>query len=206
MLYGDFFMNKIIQKYIRENISLLVTIGIIYLVGIAIGIIIYSFTNTGNEYAEVVRKIFDQTKQDNFVKINIISNGIRNNLVYIAILYFSLITVVAPIIVCMLIVVKAMVTGVYMCTIFSIFGTFKGILVNILNVIIPNIFSLMGYIIICINIIEIFKNITQSEKIDIKFMAKLVYCFIIALSLISFAIVFEQLTISTCLSIYNNIS
>ena len=54
--------------------------------------------------------------------------------------------------------------------------------------------------------IEIFKNITQSEKIDIKFMAKLVYCFIIALSLISFAIVFEQLTISTCLSIYNNIS
>lgn len=198
-------MSKSIQKYIRENISVISKIALVYAIGIAIGIILFVFTDIKQEYVSIVKDVYESSKLENFEGINIITNGIRNNIIYVLILYFSLITIIAPLIICFLVCLKAIITGIYICTIFSIFGFLKGIAVCMLSVIIPLCFSLIGYIIICNNIILVFKGISGQEKTDLKSIIKHIYYLVIAVSLISFSIVVEQLMTSVSISIYTNI-
>lgn len=198
-------MSKSIQNYIRENISVISKILFIYAIGLLIGIALFVFTDIKNGYVDVVRSVFDNSRLENFEGINIITNGIRNNLIYIAILYFSLITIITPLIICFLVLLKALVTGIYFCSIFTIFGFFKGIVVSFISIIIPVLFSLIGYTIICTNIISLFKCISQGEKNDIKNMFSHIYFLVIAVSLISFSIVVEQLMTGLSLSMYANI-
>lgn len=198
-------MNKNIQKYIRENILIISKIALVYLIGVVIGIMLFAFTDIKQDYVEIVKNVYESSKLENFQGINIITNGIRNNIMYIVFLYFSLITIIAPLIICFLVCLKAIVTGIYVCTIFSIFGFLKGLAVCTLSIIIPLFFSLIGYIIICNNIILVFKSISQQEKTDIKNVIKHIYYLVIAVSLISFSIVIEQLMTSACISIYTRI-
>ena len=198
-------MSNSIQKYIRENISTILKILFIYFIGVAVGIIIFVFTDIKTEYINIVSGVFEGVKSDNFEGINIIANGIKNNIVYIGILYFSLITIIAPLIICLFVILKAIVTGIYICTLYSVFGIFNGILVSIVSVIIPTFFSLVGYVIICTNIINLFKLISQGEKADIKQLLKHFYFLLISVSLISFSIVLEQLMTGISLKIYTNI-
>ena len=198
-------MSNSIQKYIRENISTILKILFIYFIGVAVGIIIFIFTDIKTEYINIVSGVFEGVKSDNFEGINIIANGIKNNIVYIGILYFSLITIIAPLIICLFVILKAIVTGIYICTLYSVFGIFNGILVSIVSVIIPTFFSLIGYVIICTNIINLFKLISQGEKADIKQLLKHFYFLLISVSLISFSIVLEQLMTGISLKIYTNI-
>ena len=198
-------MSNSIQKYIRENISTILKILFIYFIGVAVGIIIFVFTDIKTEYINIVSGVFEGVKSDNFEGINIIANGIKNNIVYIGILYFSLITIIAPLIICFFVFLKAIVTGIYLCTLYSVFGVFNGILVSLISVIIPNIFSLIGYIIICTNVINLFKLISQGEKVDIRQIIVHIYYLLISISLISFSIVLEQLMTGVSLKIYTNI-
>lgn len=198
-------MSNSIQKYIRENMSIILKILVIYLIGIAIGILLFVFTDIKKEYVDIVSGVFEGVKSEDFEGINIIANGIKNNIVYIGILYFSLITIIAPLIICLFVILKAIVTGIYICTLYSVFGIFNGILVSIVSVIIPTFFSLVGYIIICTNIINLFKLISQGEKADIKQLLKHFYFLLISVSLISFSIVLEQLMTGISLKIYTNI-
>ena len=198
-------MSNSIQKYIRENMSIILKILVIYLIGIAIGILLFVFTDIKKEYVDIVSCVFEGVKSEDFEGINIIANGIKNNIVYIGILYFSLITIIAPLIICLFVILKAIVTGIYICTLYSVFGIFNGILVSIVSVIIPTFFSLVGYIIICTNIINLFKLISQGEKADIKQLLKHFYFLLISVSLISFSIVLEQLMTGISLKIYTNI-
>ena len=198
-------MSNSIQKYIRENISTILKILFIYFNDVAVGIIIFIFTDIKTEYINIVSGVFEGVKSDNFEGINVIANGIKNNIIYIGILYFSLITIIAPLIICFFVFLKAIVTGIYLCTLYSVFGVFNGILVSLISVIIPNIFSLIGYIIICTNVINLFKLISQGEKVDIKQVLKHLYFLLISISLISFSIVLEQLMTGVSLKIYTNI-
>ena len=198
-------MSNSIQKYIRENISIILKILFIYFIGVAVGIIIFIFTDIKKEYVDIVSGVFEGVKSDNFEGINVIANGIKNNIIYIGILYFSLITIIAPLIICFFVFLKAIVTGIYICTLYSVFGIFNGILVSIVSVIIPTFFSLIGYVIICTNIINLFKLISQGEKADIRQIIVHIYYLLISISLISFSIVLEQLMTGVSLKIYTNI-
>ena len=97
-------MSNSIQKYIRENMSIILKILVIYLIGIAIGILLFVFTDIKKEYVDIVSGVFEGVKSEDFEGINIIANGIRNNIVYIGILYFSLITIITPVIICIVVI------------------------------------------------------------------------------------------------------
>lgn len=198
-------MSKSIQKYIRENFGTIVKILGVYLIGIIIGIILFCFTDVKKEYTTIVTGILDNAKLENFEGINIISNGIRNNTLYILLLYLSSITFVAPLIICLMIILKAIVTGIYICTLFSIFGFLRGIAVVFISVLVPIAFSLCGYICVCINVISMFKSLFSSQSVRAGNVVKHIYFLIIAISLISFSIVVEQLTTKVTLGIYMNL-
>lgn len=198
-------MNKNIQKYVAENISIISKILLFYVLGVILGTILFIFTDIKAEYIDIVKNILEQTKQENFESINVIANGLKNNLFFIGIIYSSIITIISPLIIMTIIVLKAIVTGIYVCTLFSIFGILKGLGVIILNVLLPLLLSLTGFIIISTNAINIFKDINLGNKIGIKEAIKQGYWFIISFSLISFSIVVEQLTSGLVISIYSKI-
>ena len=198
-------MNKSIQKYVSENIAIISKIILVYVIGIIIGVALYVFTDIKNEYIDIVKNILEQTKQENFESINVIANGLKNNLFFIGLIYSSIITIISPLIICAIVALKAIVTGIYICTLFSIFGFLKGIAVITLNVILPLLLSFIGFTIICTNAINIFKDINLGNKIGIKETIKQGYWFIISFSLISFSIVVEQLTSGLVISIYSKI-
>lgn len=198
-------MNKSIQKYVSENIAIISKIILVYVIGIIIGVALYVFTDIKNEYIDIVKNILEQTKLENFESINVIANGLKNNLFFIGLIYSSIITIISPLIICAIVALKAIVTGIYICTLFSIFGFLKGIAVITLNVILPLLLSFIGFTIICTNAINIFKDINLGNKIGIKETIKQGYWFIISFSLISFSIVVEQLTSGLVISIYSKI-
>lgn len=198
-------MNKNVQKYIVENLSVISKILAVYALGVLIGIALFVFTYIKTEYTQIVRNIFEQTKQENFESINIIANGLKNNLFFIGLLYSSIITIISPLIICAVMMLKAIVTGIYFCTIFSIFGIIKGVGVAVLNIILPLLLSLSGYIIICTNIITIFKEHNCGNKLTLKDVVKQLYWLIISFSLISFSLVVEQLTTGLVINIYSKI-
>ncbi|MBO5477111.1 MAG: hypothetical protein J6A15_05100 [Clostridia bacterium] len=198
-------MNKSVQKYLSENIAIISKILLVYTLGVIIGIVLFIFTDIKGEYIDIVRNILEQTKQENFESINVIANGLKNNLFFIGLIYSSIITIISPLIICAIMIIKAIVTGIYLCTIFSIFGILKGIGAVAVNVILPLILSLIGYVIICTNAINLFSDINSGNKITLKDVIKQLYWLVISFSLISFSLVIEQLTSSLVISMFSNI-
>ncbi len=197
-------MNKNIQKYIAENFSTIIKILVVYALGVIIGVVLFNFQSVKNEYIDVMRNILDMTKQENFEGINIIANGLKNNIIFISLLHLSLLTFIAPMLVLLFVILKAIVTGIYIATLFSIFGFLKGIATVFLGIVLPLFLSLMGYVVICTNIIRIFSSI-RNGNFELKDIVKYIYWFIISFSLISFSLVIEQLMTSVILNIYSNI-
>ncbi len=195
-------MNKSIQKYFLDNISTITKFLVVYLVGMVLGIVIFNLTGVKQEYVQIIKDILEPVKQDNFEGINIIANGLKNNAIFILMLYSSLLTIIAPIILTVFLIIKAVATGIYMCTLFSIFGVFKGVLVVSSAVVLPFLICTLGYIIICTSIINLAAKIR--EKIDFREIVKQGYWLLISFSLISFSIVIEQLMSEVMFNIYVN--
>ncbi len=198
-------MNKSIQKYIVENLHTMLKLLIIYAIGIFIGIILFNISNIKTEYVDIVKNVFDSVNQENFKSINVILNGLKNNLLFIGLLYTSLLALVAPIIICILLMLKAIVTGIYICCLFTIFGIGNGIIAVLLSVILPLLFCIPAYIFISTNIINLYINFTTNNKIEFKDVIKHIYWFIISFSLISFSLVLEQLMTSVIFNLYKSL-
>ncbi len=191
------------QKYITQNISVIFKICLVFCIGIVLGIMIYNFADY--EYTEIIQNIFEQSKQENFDGINVLVNGMKNNVIYIILLHISLLCIFTPFVVFFLLVLKSISVGIYICTLFSVFGISKGLIVVFVGAILPNIVSLMGYILICTNILNIYNDSINGVKMEFsKWMQKL-YLLVIAFSLLSFSLVIEQLASSVMLNMYNKI-
>lgn len=198
-------MNKSIQKYIVENIHTILKLLIIYFIGIAIGIILFNLSGIKTDYVDIVRNVFDSVNEENFKSINVILNGIKNNALFIGLLYLSLITLIAPIAVCVLLMLKAIITGIYICCLFSVLGIGNGLIAVFLSVILPLLFTLLAYIFISTNIINLYISFTSDGKIEIKDILKNIYWLIISFSLISFSLVLEQAMTGIIFNLYKGL-
>lgn len=198
-------MNKSIQKYIVENIHTILKLLIIYFIGIAIGIILFNLSGIKTDYVDIVRNVFDSVNEENFKSINVILNGIKNNALFIGLLYLSLITLIAPIAVCVLLMLKAIITGIYICCLFSVLGIGNGLIAVFLSVILPLLFTLLAYIFISTNIINLYISFTSDGKIEIKDIIKNIYWLIISFSLISFSLVLEQAMTGIIFNLYKGL-
>ena len=198
-------MNESIQKYIVENLHTILKLLIIYAIGIAIGIILFNLSGIKTDYVDIVRNVFDSVNQENFKSINVILNGLKNNALFIGLLYLSLITLIAPIVVCVLLMLKAIITGIYICCLFSVLGIGNGLIAVFLSVILPLLFTLSAYIFISTNIINLYISFTSDGKIEIKDILKNIYWLIISFSLISLSVVLEQVMTGIIFNLYKGL-
>ena len=192
-------MTKKIIMYIRENIKDITIFACIYFVAVVMGIIMYNVLSIGHEYKELITNTLEGTKLDNFAGVNIITNGIKQNALFLFIALFAIFTYISSIILSSIFVVKGVSTGLFISSLYSILGPIRGTEFVILDVLIPQVFCVFGLILFATLISYIKKN-RFSEPLNIAYVT------LFSLSLLSFSIAFEQLISSVCINIYTNIS
>ena len=192
-------MTKKIIMYIRENIKEITIYACIYCAAVVIGIIMYNVLPIGHEYKELITNTLEGTKLDNFAGVNIIVNGIKHNALFLLIAVFALFTYICTIILSSLFVVKGISTGIYISSLYSILGPIRGTEFVFLDVLIPQVFCVFGFILFATLITNI-KKTRFNEPLNILSIS------IFSLSLMSFSIAFEQLISSVCINIYTNIN
>lgn len=189
-------MSSSIKKYINSNLQKIIKIATIYIIAIIIGITIFIFSDIkSSQYFTDATNIFSSGSQ-NIQNVNVITNGLKNNMLIIILLYLTSITIICPVLVLTLIGIKGIISGIYIATIITIFRFGKGILVTFLAVVIPQLILLPAYIILCINVLNAYNDIIINRKIEFSNVIKQIYLFVISFSLISFSIVLEQFTTS----------
>lgn len=198
-------MNKKIQSYIYENSDIIVKFLTCYIIGIVIGFCILNFTSGKNEYIEDVNNVLSNISKDNFDKITVITNGIKNNSVLILICYASLLTFISPIILLTVCMVKSISNSIYTFSIFKVFGLGKGLLFFFTCNLIPMLFNMAAYILLSVNIIHTFSMLKSAKNIHFRDVLKHVFLLMICISLICFSLVFEEILVSFFINLYSSI-
>ncbi len=200
-------MKKYLINYVIENSKMLKIFLICILIGIVSGIVMYGFSsdNTKEELKGVVVNTLNISKQENFEGINVIKNGITTNLILIALIYFSIITMISPVIISLLNVTKGISIGIYIPIIFSIFGVSKGMLVLLLLVLIPNLFYIPAYVFLSTNALNLHFAIVNKSENKASLLVKQIAFIVIAFSFVFLSIVIEQILSLNVIDIYKGL-
>ncbi len=196
-------MREYLLNYISKNSKVIKIILMCLLIGLIIGLTLTYFLNqeVKNELTNSIKSTLDLSKDKGFESINILKNGIMTNLLVILIIYFLSITLIAPICICIISLIKGFSIGLYIPTLFLVFGFGKGILVLLLLVILPNIIFIPSYVYMCVNAINFhYKLLEEKNKLTIIFKES--YNLVIVLSLIILSILIEQLASFGVISLY----
>lgn len=189
-------MKEYLKVYVEENYKIIKIIGMCFLIGLVVGVIFFGFVNDGikNEFIGSLKNTLDLSKNNNFESINIIKNGIVANFILLFIIYFCSITLIAPILICMVTFFKSFSIGIYIPIIFNVFGASKGIIVTLLLVVLPNLLYIPAFIFSSTNAIKFHYSLFENKESGILFnlIRELVYIFI-AFSIIILSVVVEQL-------------
>lgn len=203
MLCGGFCMRNYLLKYISENYKIIKILCICILIGLIIGIVTYQMLNKDikMELINSIKSTLDISKGDGFESINILKNGITSNLLLMFITYLAAITLIAPICICSLNILKGFALGIYIPTLFAVFGVGKGLLVVLIIVILPNLIYIPSYIYTSVNAINFHYSILESNN-KLSLIVKETYKLVISFSLITLSIIIEQLASYGVLSLY----
>lgn len=201
-------MLNCIKEYVSENFKIIIVLLSCIIIGLVVGIFVYQFISEGTkvELVKTLKQTLDYSKQENFQGINVIKNGMVSNIILIIIIYFSAITLIAPGIVSSINVFKGFAIGLYIPTLFQVFGFGNGVLALFLLVIIPNIIYIPAFIYISINSLKFHYDILDNNcenKISLTFKegCKLIMGF----SVIALSVILEQLLCMGVISIYKNL-
>ncbi len=199
-------MKHYIADYIDKNIKSITILVLCLVSGLVVGIITYQFLDDGirNEFVNSMKSTLDITKQENFEGINVIKNGIGSNSIMVALIYLGAITLIAPFIVCIFNLFKGFVLGIYVCTIFNIFGFGNGLLSIFLIVLVPNIVYIPSFIYMCVNSINFHYDIIDNNTNKLGRIIKESYLILVGFSIMFLSVILEQFLSNVVISIYKN--
>lgn len=199
-------MLEYVKEYIKDNFKSIMVLLSCIIIGLVVGIVVFLFMPDGtkNELIQTLNKTLNYTKQEDFQGINVIKNGMTSNFILIFILYFSAITLIAPGFVCIINMFKGFAIGLYIPTLFQVFGFGNGIIVLFLLVIIPNIVYLPAFIYLSINSLSFHYQLIELKNGGSKLglTIKEIYKVILGFSVISLSVILEQLLSAVVINIY----
>lgn len=195
-----------IKEYVNDNFKSIVLIFSCIIIGLVVGILTFNLmpNSTKTEIIQTLNNTLSSTKSENFEGINVIKNGMISNGILVLILYFSSITLIAPGLVCITNIFKGFAVGLYIPTLFYIFGFGNGIVALFLLVIIPNLIYIPAFIYLSINSISFHYKLIGEEESKIKITVKEIYKLILGFSVIALSVIVEQLLSLGIIHIYMN--
>ena len=200
-------MKKYLRNYIEENFKILSIIFFCIIIGLVVGIIFYNIINPTlkEEIIKSMRQTLELTKQENFTGINVIRNGMVANAVLVMIIYLISLSLITPYLMSVLSISKGLAIGVYIPTLFQIFGPSKGIVALLLLVVLPNLIYIPAYMYISANSLRFNYGIISKENSRTSLVVKESVKLLIGFSIMFLSIVIEQFTTLGVISLYGSI-
>lgn len=196
-----------LREYVKENFKIITVLFLCVVIGLVVGIIVYKFIPSESkiEIINTLKNTLEYTKQEDFAGINVIKNGVISNSILVAIIYFSSITLIAPFVVYIMNFVKGFAIGLYIPTIFCVFGFGNGILVLLLLVVIPNLVYLPAFIYLSINSLKFHYELFEiKEEGKIGLTLREIFKIVLGFSVIILSVILEQLLSYGVIKIYIN--
>lgn len=198
-----------LKEYIQVNKRDILIITTFILLGIIIGACVYIFsTETVRSLAiSSVKEIFEISKGENYVKTNVILNGIKENILLICILSFLSITLFGKWMIYAVMILKGVSISLYTILLFNLFGPWWGIVVTLLLVILVNIIYIPALIYVGICFLDINFNIfkVKINNMDLALFYKAIFSIIFSLCLMFSSVIVEQIASSVVLNIYQKL-
>jgi len=168
-------VKKWLKEYINRNIYDILIIIIMLGIGIIIGIGIYTFASDTTKELLVTsaKNIFEISKYEEYIKTNIIINGLEMNVLLLIILAVSSITLFGKYLIYLIVILKGTAISIYIVILFKIFGIGYGLITTFLNVILVNLIYLPAFIFITVLFLEINFNIFKTKKNNTTILEKL---------------------------------
>lgn len=199
-------MKRYILKLLEENKKSIKVFAFCLLLGLVTGFIAYNFLTADNKHELVssVKVTLDICKDESFVKVSILQNGLKSNLYMIILFLIVSTTIVAPLVFCAIYFIKGFAIGIYISVIYSIFGFWNGTLSNFLINVLPNIIFIPIYIYIGIKTIDFHYYVCGENTIGekLKRLVILGYAYIISMPFVFLSLVIEQVVFPVILNIY----
>lgn len=200
-------LKKLMSEYIYQNKKIVVGLFICITIGVLSGLVIYLFSNNDiqknlqNQMTEAI-KLSDNGE---YIKTEIIYNGIRNNIIYILIMFALSVMLYGSLLIYFLYLLKGITIGIYISTLFSVFGMWWGLLVILLLVLLVNLVYLPGLVFIGITLINYNLDIMEyrNETKKVTNFSKVVFNITFGLLIIFSSIIVEQLMSNIVVKISN---
>lgn len=190
-------LKKLINEYVYQNKKIVVGLFVCITIGVISGLTIYLLSNNDikDKLSNQMTEAIEISDNGEYIKTEIIYNGIRNNVVYILIMFALSVMLYGSILIYFLYIIKGISIGIYVATLFSIFGFGWGLLVVLLLVVLVNVvylpaISFVGVTLINYNL-DIMEYRTESRKV-INF-SKVIFNVSMGLLVIFSSIIVEQL-------------
>ena len=201
-------IKKWLKEYIEINKKDITFVISFLVVGIIIGICIYIFLSSDvkNLALKNVKEVFDISKNEGFLKANIILNGIKADIILIIILLILSMTLFGRYVMYGIVTFKGISLSVYTILLFKMFGPLWGMLVTFLLVILVNIIYMPALIYVVVCFLEINFNIFRAKlNNNFSYIYKAIISTIIAAVLMFSSVIVEQISSTIVLNIYSKI-
>lgn len=190
-------LKKLLREYIAENRKVVTLLFVCIITGILAGIVIYSVS--GKEVKDILTSQMTEaikiTDNGEFIKTEVIYNGVKNNIAYIFVMFVFSIMLYGTVFIYLLYIVKGLSIGIYVGTIFGIFGFFWGALVVLLMVVLINVVYLPALSFIGVTMINYNLNLMEykREVRKVNTLSKVIVKTLFGLMIIFSSIIIEQL-------------
>lgn len=200
-------LKKLLKEYLVQNRKIVLGLFLCLAVGILSGIIIYNFSSKEVKSILTSQMVEAIKLSDNgeFIKTDVIHNGVRNNVAYIFLMFVFSIMLYGTVFIYLLYIIKGLSIGIYIGTLFGIFGFWWGMLVFLLMVILINMVYLPALSFIGITLISYNLDIMEyrREIKNITTFSKVVVKVLFGLMIIFSSIIIEQLMSNVIIKINN---
>ena len=200
-------LKKLLKEYLVQNKKIVLGLFLCLAVGILSGIIIYNFSSKEVKSILTSQMVEAIKLSDNgeFIKTDVIYNGVRNNIAYIFLMFVFSIMLYGTVFIYLLYIVKGLSIGIYIGTLFGIFGRWWGMLAFLLMVILINMVYLPALSFVGITLISYNLDIMEyrRETKNISTFSKVLVKVLFGLMIIFSSIIIEQLMSNVIIKINN---
>ena len=128
-----------------------------------------------------------------------------SNILLTGVIYLLALSFICPYLIGSLSLLKGFSIGLYVPTIFYIFGLKNGIIATSLMVVLPNIFYIVSFIYSCTNAYNLNLKLMNKEGTKIMIIAQEIIRIAVSFSFVFLGVFIEQLTSNYVLSLYEKL-
>lgn len=202
-------LKKLVNEYLYQNKKIVIGIFVCLVIGSTAGLAIYFFSDDviTNKLINQMQETIKLSDNGEYIKTEIIYNGIRNNIIYILMLFVFSIMLYGSLLIYILYILKGVAIGIYISTLFGVFGFWWGILVIMLLVILVNIVYLPAIIFIGVTMINYNLNVMEyrNECGKVMSFSKVIFNASFGILVIFSSVIIEQLLSNIVIKISNNL-